>query len=80
MSAFRHQKKGAQFERNLPYRAPRGTGMAIDHLAAELLPFTIEDTDGLDNSVWTALVNEMRDEMIAMILGKEGDVPRPTWQ
>jgi len=25
-------------------------------------------------------VNEMRDEMIAMILGKEGDVPLPTWQ
>jgi len=54
--------------------------MAIADLAASLLTFAIEDTDGLDNSVWTALVNEMRDEMIAMILGKEGDVPRPTWQ
>jgi len=54
--------------------------MAIADLAASLLTYAIEDTDKLDNSVWTALVNEMRDEMIAMILGKEGDVPRPTWQ
>jgi hypothetical protein len=55
--------------------------IAIADLAASLLRFAIEDTDGLDNSVWTALVvNEVRDEMIAMILGKEGDVPLPTWQ
>jgi len=54
--------------------------MAIADLAASLLPFAIDDTAELDNSVWTALVNEMRDEMIAMILGKEGDVPLPTWQ
>jgi hypothetical protein len=54
--------------------------MAIADLAASLLTHAIADADELNNSAWTALVNEMRDEMIAMILGKEGDVPLPTWQ
>ena len=55
--------------------------MAIADLAASLLTFAIEDADELDDSVWAALVDEIRDEMRAMILGQEGDgVPLPTWQ
>jgi hypothetical protein len=54
--------------------------MAIADLAASLLTYAIADADELDSSVWTALVNEMRNEMVATILGKEGDVPLPTWQ
>jgi hypothetical protein len=54
--------------------------MAIADLAASLLTLAIEDVDELDDSVWTALVDEMRDEMCATILGLEGDVPLPTRQ
>jgi hypothetical protein len=54
--------------------------MAIADLAASLLTLAIEDVDELDDSVWTALVDEMRDEMCARILGLEGDVPLPTRQ
>ena len=53
--------------------------MAIADLAASLLTYAIEDADELDNSVWAALVDEIRDEMRAMILEQEGDVPLPTW-
>jgi hypothetical protein len=54
--------------------------MAIADLAASLLTYAIEDVDELGNSVWAALVDEIRDEMRAMILAQEGDVPLPTWQ
>ena len=53
--------------------------MAIADLAASLLIYAIEDADELDNSVWAALVDEIRDEMRATILGQEGDVPLPIW-
>ena len=54
--------------------------MAIADLAASLLTNAIDDTDELENFVWTALVDEIRDEMRASILGEDGDVPLPTWQ
>jgi hypothetical protein len=54
--------------------------MAIADLAATLLTYAIDDTDQLDNSVWTALIDEIRDEMRAKVLAEVGDVPFPTWQ
>jgi hypothetical protein len=52
--------------------------MAIAALAASLLTYAVDDADELDNTVWTAFVDEIRDEMRAAILGKDGDVPLPT--
>jgi hypothetical protein len=52
--------------------------MAIADLAVALLPFAIDDVDHLDNSIWTSLVDEIRDEMRAIVLAEEGDVPFPT--
>ena len=54
--------------------------MAIADLAASLLTYAIDDVDQLDNSVWTALVDEIRDEMRASILTEDTDVPFPTLQ
>jgi hypothetical protein len=42
--------------------------LAIADLAASLLTHAIEDADELDNSVWVALVDEIRDEMRATLL------------
>ena len=53
---------------------------ALPAMAASLLTNAIDDTDELENFVWTALVDEIRDEMRASILGEDGDVPLPTWQ
>jgi hypothetical protein len=48
--------------------------IAIADLAASLLTYAIDDADGIDNSVWAALVDEIRDEMRANIL--ESDLAR----
>jgi hypothetical protein len=54
--------------------------MAIADLAASLLPFAVDDADELDNSVWAALVDEIRDEMRLTILDDGGDMPLPVRQ
>lgn len=54
--------------------------MAIADLAASLLTCAVDDADEFDDSVWTAFVDQIRDEMRATILAQDGDVPLPTWQ
>jgi hypothetical protein len=54
--------------------------MAIADLSATLMTYAIDDTEKLDNSVWTALIDEIRDKMRAKVLAEDGDVPFPTWQ
>jgi len=54
--------------------------MAIADLASTLLTYAVSDTEQFDNSVWTALIDEIRDEMRAKILAERGDVPFPTRQ
>jgi hypothetical protein len=51
--------------------------MAIADLAASLLTHAVDDADELDNSVWAALVDEIRDEMRAKILDEDGDTLLP---
>jgi hypothetical protein len=45
--------------------------MAIADLAGSLLTYAIDDTNHLDNSVWAALIDEIRNEMRAKILAED---------